>query len=289
MDVELSRRQVLSGMVATAAATLGPAHQLLAAQQPSRYPQIAPRKSDTISSGVDQATVETTYGKVSGYRDRGVCAFKGIPYGRSTAGNARFKRPLPPEPWSGTRSSRAFGPQAPQATRSVWDNDEEGFLFQWDFGRNSEDCLRLNLWTPGLDNKKRPVMFWIHGGGFAVGSGNELRMFDGVNLANHSDVILITINHRLNVLGYLNLAAYGSEYEDSANAGMLDIVLALTWARDNIANFGGDPENVTIFGQSGGGGKVCTLMTSAKPEIISTQRNRTCYVRHAAKRRARVV
>ena len=103
-------------------------------------------------------------------------------------------------------------------------------------------------------------MFWIHGGGFAVGSGNELRMFDGVNMATHGDVILITINHRLNVLGYLNLAAYGDEYAESSNAGMLDIVRALEWVRDNIGNFGGDPGNVTIFGQSGGGGKVCTLM-----------------------------
>jgi para-nitrobenzyl esterase len=103
-------------------------------------------------------------------------------------------------------------------------------------------------------------MFWIHGGGYAVGSGNELRMFDGVNMATRGDVLLITINHRLNVLGYLNLAAYGSEYADSSNAGMLDIVQALKWVRDNISNFGGDPNNVTIFGQSGGGGKVCTLM-----------------------------
>lgn len=111
-----------------------------------------------------------------------------------------------------------------------------------------------------MDGKKRPVMFWIHGGGYAVGSGNELRMFDGVNMATRGDVLLITINHRLNVLGYLNLAAYGNEYADSGNAGMLDIVQALKWVRDNISNFGGDPGNITIFGQSGGGGKVCTLM-----------------------------
>ena len=224
------------------------------------YPPVSSTRADTILAGAHETTVETTSGKISGFRDRGVSVFKGIPYGATTAGASRFKKPHAPEPWTGTRSCRAFGPQSPQAPRSIWDNDEEGFLFQWDFGRNSEDCLRLNLWTPALDGKKRPVMFWIHGGGFAVGSGNELRMFDGVNMARHGDVLVITINHRLNVLGYLNLSAYGSEYQDSANAGMLDIVQALTWVKDNIAQFGGDPGNVTVFGQSGGGGKICALM-----------------------------
>ena len=260
MGIRLNRREILCGMAAVSAGAFSSTSPLLAAQAASEYPRSPATKGNRIVAGVHDATTETTSGKVAGFVDRGVFVFKGIPYGADTSGDGRFKRPSPPKPWAGTRSCRAFGPQSPYAPRSIWDNDEEGFMFQWDFGRNSEDCLRLNIWTPALDGKKRPVMFWIHGGGFSVGSGNELRMFDGVNMATHGDVVLITINHRLNVLGYLNLAAYGDEYAESANAGMLDIVQALSWVHDNIANFGGDPGNVTIFGQSGGGGKVCTLM-----------------------------
>jgi len=260
MRIKLNRRDILCGMAAVSAGAFSSTSQLFAIQAASEYPRLPSTKGNRIVAGVHEAMTETTCGKVAGFVDRGVFVFKGIPYGADTSGNGRFRRPDPPKSWSGTRSCRAFGPQSPYAPRAIWDNDEEGFLFQWDFGRNSEDCLRLNIWTPALDGKKRPVMFWIHGGGFSVGSGNELRMFDGVNMATHGDVVLITINHRLNVLGYLNLAAYGDEYAESANAGMLDIVQALGWVRDNIGNFGGDPGNVTIFGQSGGGGKVCTLM-----------------------------
>lgn len=261
MVAKWNRRDVLCGMGAASAGLLSSASPVAAAAPQPQCRELPSIKGDRILAGVHNATTETTSGKVSGYLDRGIVVFKGIPYGSDTSGERRFKRPGPPKPWSGTRSCRAFGPQAPQAPRSIWDNDEEGFLFQWDFGRNSEDCLRLNIWTPGVDGKKRPVMFWIHGGGYAVGSGNELRMFDGVNMATRGDVVLITINHRLNVLGYLNLAAYSDEFADSANAGMLDIEQALIWVRDNISNFGGDSKNVTIFGQSGGGGKVCTLMS----------------------------
>ena len=213
-----------------------------------------------IVAGKNTAVVETTYGKLAGYTDQGVFVFKGIPYGASTAGAGRFKAPTPPKSWTGVRGSRAFGPQAPQAYRSVWENDEEAFLFQWDYGYSSEDCLRLNVWTPSLDGKRRPVMLYLHGGGYTVGSSQELKMFDGVNLARRGDVVLVTINHRLNVLGYLNLAAYGDEYAESGNAGSLDTVAALKWVRNNIAQFGGDPGSVTIFGQSGGGGKVSTLL-----------------------------
>ena len=166
----------------------------------------------------------------------------------------------PPNSWTGLRSSRHFGPEAPQAYRSIWENDEEGFLFLWDYGYQSEDCLRLNIWTPSTVGKNRPVLVYLHGGGYSVGSSSELKMFDGVNLVKRGDVVLVTINHRLNVLGYLNLAAYGDEYAESGNAGSLDTLAALTWIRDNIGQFGGDPGSVTIFGQSGGGGKVCTLI-----------------------------
>ena len=161
--------------------------------------------------------------------------------------------------WTGLRSSRHFGPEAPQAYRSIWENDEEGFLFQWDYGYQSEDCLRLNVWTPSTVGRVVPCLF-IGMGRLLGGIEFRAEMFDGVNLVKRGDVVLVTINHRLNVLGYLNLAAYGDEYAESGNAGSLDTLAALTWIRDNIGQFGGDPGSVTIFGQSGGGGKVCTLM-----------------------------
>jgi para-nitrobenzyl esterase len=135
-------------------------------------------------------------------------------------------------------------------------------MFDWDDGRPGEDCLLVNIWTPGVhDNKKRPVMVWLHWGGFSAGSGQELKSYCGENLSRRGDVVVVSLNHRLGVLGYLNLTEVsGANYADSGNAGMLDIVAALEWVRDNIANFGGDPGNVMIFGQSGGGGKVNTLM-----------------------------
>jgi para-nitrobenzyl esterase len=134
-------------------------------------------------------------------------------------------------------------------------------MFAWDDGVQNEDCLRLNVWTPAVgDGKKRPVMVWLHGGGYTAGSGQELRSYDGENLARRGDLVVVSLNHRLNVLGYLDLSKFGDQYAASGNVGMLDIVAALEWVRDNIANFGGNPQRVTIFGQSGGGGKVSTLM-----------------------------
>ncbi len=134
-------------------------------------------------------------------------------------------------------------------------------MFEWDDGQPGEDCLRVNVWTPGLnDNRKRPVLFWIHGGGYSAGSGQELKSYDGENLARRGDVVVVSVNHRLNALGYLNLAEYGEKWGAAANVGMLDLVASLEWVRDNIANFGGEPGSVTIFGQSGGGGKVGVLM-----------------------------
>jgi para-nitrobenzyl esterase len=134
-------------------------------------------------------------------------------------------------------------------------------MFEWDDGQPGEDCLRVNVWTPGInDNRKRPVLFWIHGGGYSAGSGQELKSYDGENLARRGDVVVVSVNHRLNSLGYLNLAEYGERWASSANAGMLDLVASLEWVRDNIGNFGGDPASVTIFGQSGGGSKVGVLM-----------------------------
>ncbi len=257
------RRDLLRGMgMIAAGALLPPAKLHPDAAGESKYPAPPAVAKDPIVVGKDTAGAETKYGAVAGYVDRGVLVFKGIPYAATTAGAGRFKPPKPPEPWSGTRGCRAFGPEAPQAFRPIWRNDEEAFLFQWDYGYQGEDCLRLNIWTPSTGGKGRPVMIYIHGGGFQVGSSQELKLFDGVNLASRGDVVLVTINHRLNVLGYLNLAAYGEEYSESGNAGTLDTVAALRWVRDNISQFGGDPGSITLFGQSGGGGKICTLMST---------------------------
>jgi para-nitrobenzyl esterase len=205
--------------------------------------------------------VATQHGKVIGYLHKGINAFKGIPYGADAAGANRFKPPRKPVPWVGVRSSRQYGPVSPQAARSGWANDEEAFLFSWNDGVQGEDCLRVNVWTPAVnDDRPRPVMVWLHGGGFAAGSGQELLAYDGENLARSGDVVVVSLNHRLNVFGYLDLSWAGQDYASSANVGMLDIVAALEWVRENIAAFGGDPGNVTIFGQSGGGGKAGTLM-----------------------------
>lgn len=216
---------------------------------------------DTIVASGEDAVVETVSGRVAGYVHNGIFTFKGIPYADTTEGSNRFMPPAPAKPWTGVRSSRYFGHVSPQGPRAGWANDEEAFLFRWDDGIQGEDCLRVNIWTPGIhDGKARPVMVWLHGGGFSAGSGQELPSYDGESLAHRGDVVVVSLNHRLNTFGYLNLADYGDKYASSANVGMLDIVAALEWVRANIAAFGGDPKTVTIFGQSGGGGKVGALM-----------------------------
>ncbi len=213
--------------------------------------------AQVFDSSTEKTKAQTKYGQVAGYIDQGVYTYKGIPYAQAE----RFMPAREPNAWQGVRSCRHWGPVCPQARNNGWRNDETAFFYQWNDGYQSEDCLRLNIWTKGLnDGKKRPVLFWLHGGGYTSGNGQEHPGYDGRNLAAKGDVVVVTINHRLNVLGYLDLSAFGEKYKESANVGMTDIVAALRWVKENIAYFGGDPDCVTIFGQSGGGGKVSTLL-----------------------------
>jgi para-nitrobenzyl esterase len=229
------------------------------AQEPSETFSPPPT---TLIASANNAVVQTTAGKVRGFTRNGIQTFKGIPYGAAPTGVARFLPPSPRMPWSGVRSTMQYGYVCPQVPRDAWQYDEIAFLYDWDDGQSGEDCLLLNIWTPAVnDGGKRPVMVWLHGGGYVAGSGQELKSYEGENLSRRGDVVVLSLNHRLGVLGFLDLSQIGdSRFARSGNAGMLDIVLALQWVRDNIANFGGDPGNVTVFGQSGGGGKVSTLM-----------------------------
>ncbi|MBA3027988.1 MAG: carboxylesterase/lipase family protein [Desulfobacteraceae bacterium] len=197
-------------------------------------------------------TVTTTQGKVQGFGgSNGVFTFLGIPYGADTAGARRFRPPIPAKPWTGVRNTSTYGPTCPQGGSTLARKDLSVH----------EDCLVLNVWTPGVnDHGKRPIMVWLHGGGFQAGSGSG-PLTSGGNLAAHGDVVVVSLNHRLNIFGFLYLQEVcGPEFNGSGVAGMLDVVLALEWIRDNIEAFGGDPANVTIFGESGGGRKVSVLM-----------------------------
>jgi para-nitrobenzyl esterase len=211
-------------------------------------------------------TAETSYGKVRGTEANGIKIFKGIPYGASTAGSNRFMPPAAPAKWTGVRDTLEYGQSAPQSDPGSPRSASPLAVAAAGLPREGEDCLVLNIWTPALDNKKRPVMFWCHGGGFSSGSGSS-PMTEGENLARRGDVVVVTVNHRLNVLGFTYLQEYGgSEFAQSGDVGMLDLVQGLKWVKENIAHFGGDANTVTIFGQSGGGRKVGTLlaMPSAK-------------------------
>ena len=218
------------------------------------------------AQGANSVTAETTYGKIRGVDNNGIKTFKGIPYGASTTGLNRFMAPVEPANWTGVRDALEYGHSAPQRDPAAPPRTPGALSISGEkLPAEGEDCLVLNVWTPavgagGISGRKRPVMFWCHGGGFATGSGSSPDN-DGTNLARRGDVVVVTVNHRLNVLGFGNLSEFSTDFAASGDAGMLDIVQALKWVRANISQFGGDPNLVTIFGQSGGGRKVETLLT----------------------------
>jgi para-nitrobenzyl esterase len=205
------------------------------------------------------AVANTQYGKVRGFVDGGVFTFKGIPYGQNTGGENRWLPAKAPAPWKDEYPALVYGANCMQKLHD-FTAIEQTFLQDWDDGYISEDMLKLNIWTPGLSGK-RAVMVYFHGGRFDFGSSYELPSHEGAQMARHHDVVQVSVNHRLNVLGFFDVSEVGgSAYEDSRNVGMTDLVAALEWVQENIANFGGDPDRVMIYGQSGGGSKVTTLL-----------------------------
>ncbi|WP_370714994.1 carboxylesterase/lipase family protein [Sphingomonas sp. IW22] len=248
----LSRRALFGGAAAGAAMVTVPA--MAKGQRPVR----AGNGAGTCSTP-RSAIANTRYGRVRGFVADDVLHFKGIPYGDDTSGANRWLPAKPPKPWDGEYNALAYGANCPQTTHN-FRAIEHTFLQQWDDGFQGEDMLKLNLWTPSLSGS-RPVMVYFHGGGFSFGSAYELASHHGANMARNHDVVQIAINHRLNVLGFLDLTEVGgAAYEESVNVGMTDCIAALRWVQENVASFGGDPSRVMIYGQSGGGSKVTTLL-----------------------------
>ncbi len=199
------------------------------------------------------AIVRTDRGRIRGYFYDDMYIFKGVPYAKAR----RFHAPEPVEPWDGVLETTSFGYVCPLMDMEKPNGE---LLVPHRYWVMNEDCQNLNIWTPGLDGEKRPVMVWLHGGGFFAGSAIEHISYEGENMCKEGQVVVVSVNHRLNILGYCDLSPFGEEYANSGNAGTDDLVAALAWIHDNIERFGGDPENVIIFGQSGGGAKVTTLL-----------------------------
>jgi para-nitrobenzyl esterase len=265
-----NRREFFETLGAGAAGlTIGSAamSSFACAPKPPAEPK-ADADGPVLLAGDNIAVVETTHGKVRGFVLRGVNHFLGIPYGADTSGANRFMPPQKPKPWTDIYPALWWGNSAPQNMENRYANKYASFRDRWNYDDVSEDCLRINVFTPAInDGKKRPVMFWIHGGGFTAGNGIEQDGYNGENFARFGDVVFCSMNHRLGPLGFTNFAGVGGgKFAQSGNVGMLDLVAALEWVRDNIEKFGGDPANVTIMGQSGGGAKVTTLtaMPAAK-------------------------
>lgn len=220
-----------------------------------------------LQIGENIAVVKTQYGTVKGFIYQNVNTFLGIPYGDDTGGENRFMPPKPPKPWDGVLPTVWYPTSAPQRPYTEGASPYAQFRDRWNYDGFGEDCLKLNVWTPALDAARRPVLVWLHGGGFSAGNGVEQDGYMGGNFARRHDVVFVSLNHRLNSFGYSDFAGVaGEKYKHSGNVGILDIILALQWVHDNIAAFGGDPGNVTIMGQSGGGSKVTIVaaMPAAK-------------------------
>ena len=246
--------------------TMSGAATVVALPQPIAAQTVEPRAHKVIAADA-RTVVEITSGKIRGYLNGDVYTFKGIPYAEPPTAERRFVAPVGVRPWSGIRNTLVYGPTCPTGSadatggNNAATTDEDNFVLYRVAGTPREDCLRLNVWTPSTSGGSRPVMVYMHGGGFTGHSSSGLLSYDGSNLARRHDVVVITHNHRLNALGYLDLSEVGGErYAQSGNVGMLDIVAVLHWVRENAARFGGDPNNVTVFGQSGGGGKVSALL-----------------------------
>ncbi|HKD04363.1 MAG TPA: carboxylesterase family protein [Bryobacteraceae bacterium] len=247
----MNRRAVLSG-----AAVVGGA---LASMALDPAPALGAKTSDALkaadSPNMNPPVVQVKGGKLRGFHDGKTTVFLGIPYAEAE----RFEMPKPVKPWDGIKSAQAWGPVCPIPAQARPGADE--FVFPHRYWLENEDCQVLNIWTQNASaSVKKPVMFWMHGGGFTNGSSMESYAYDGKNLSEFGDVVVVSVNHRLNIIGTLDLSAYGAQYENSRYTGMADLVAALQWVQDNISQFGGDPGNVTIFGQSGGGSKVTRLM-----------------------------
>ncbi|MEY4525913.1 MAG: hypothetical protein RIR57_1283 [Bacteroidota bacterium] len=220
---------------------------------------VEPFDDQLLFVGDNIAVAKTEYGKVRGFVLRGINQFLGIPYGADTSGKNRFMPPVKPEPWTDIKPTVWWGNTAPQIMEKRYSNAYASFVDHWNYDDVSEDCLKLNVWTPKLDSGKRPVVVWLHGGGFTNGNAIEQDGYHGENLSRLGNIVFCSINHRLGPFGYSHLKAAGG-HPHSGNVGNLDMVAALEWVKNNIANFGGDPNNVTIIGQSGGGAKVTSLM-----------------------------
>jgi para-nitrobenzyl esterase len=222
-------------------------------------PKKANNDDQVLLVGDNIAVAQTEYGKIRGFVLRGITTFLGIPYGADTSGKNRFMPPQKPAAWTETRPTVWWGNSAPQIMEKRYANVYASFVDHWNYDDVSEDCLKINVWTPATDTQKRPVVVWLHGGGFVNGCAIEQDGYHGENLARLGNIVFCSLNHRLGALGYADMKAAGG-HAASGNVGNLDIVAALEWVKNNIANFGGDPNNVTIIGQSGGGSKVTTLM-----------------------------
>ncbi len=212
------------------------------------------RLTSQVISRLDYPIVQTRYGRVRGYEKEGTFIFKGVPYAKAE----RFHMPEEPDPWEGVYEALAFGTQCPlYVTDFGTDQLEDPHYFM----PQSENCQNLNIWTQSMDETaRRPVLVWIHGGGWMTGSAYEQYSYDGEELSRRGDIVFVSVNHRLNSFGYLDLSSFGAPYENSGCAGLADLVAALRWVHENIASFGGDPENVTLAGQSGGSAKVMALL-----------------------------